>query len=162
MPVVEIKGLDRLKRHLETLGKDVGKIVDDSLHKSAYQIQRQAVKNIQDMNVSYNGRIYDAKETGALMRSITVERAAMCQWVVGTGIKYAPAVEFGTGSAGDAVVPHTTRAKWTYFDPAKGVFRTAYPTPPRPFLRPAFDKDAQKRVVEALARDMMREARGGM
>ena len=162
MPTVEIKGLDRLKRHLETLGKDVDKIVDNSLHKSAYQINRQAIKNIQNMNVSYNGRIYDAKETGRLMRSITVEKLAMCQYAVGTAVKYAAAVEFGTGSAGDPVVPHTTRVKWTYYDPAKGQYRTAYPAPPRPFLRPAFDKEAQKRVVEALARDMMREARGGM
>lgn len=155
-----IDGLDRLKRHLENLGKNVNQIIDNSLHKSAYQISRKAVQNIQEMNVSYNGVIYDAKETGALMRSLTVEKLAQCQYAVGTGLKYAPMVEFGTGSAGDPVVPHTTRAKWVYYDPAKASYFTAYPAPPRPFLRPAFDKTAKQEVIASLARAMMRAARG--
>jgi len=138
MATVEIKGLQRTVNMLRTLGVNVQNVVDSSLQQSAEKIAEQAVKNIQNMNVTYNGHNYDAKDTGALMREIHTEHLGLCRYAAGTDVPYAPYVEFGTGSAGDPAVAHTTRPKWVYFDPRIGGFRTAYPQPPRPFLRPAF------------------------
>lgn len=139
MASVEIKGLQALTERLQRLGRDTDAIVDNSLNQSAEQIRKQAQINIQNMSVSYNGAIYDAKETGQLMREQHVERLGSCRYAVGTFVEYAPYVEFGTGSAGDPIVPHTARTKWTYYDDILGGFRTAYPRPPCPFLRPAFE-----------------------
>ena len=129
---------------LNQLGRNVDAIVDNSLHKSAYQIQRKAVSNIQSMSVSYNGNVYDAKDTGRLVNSISVEKLDNCQYAVGTGVEYAPYVEFGTGSAGDPSVAHTACPRWVYCD-NEGNFHTAYPQPARPFLRPAFEQ--HKKIV---------------
>lgn len=130
MANVEINGLQAMIKKLESLGKNVDKIVDNSISESAGQVKRETEKNIQNVG---------AVDTGELLRDINVKKFGICRYAVGTGVEYAPYVEFGTGSEGDPAVAHTAKAKWVYYNKNIGEYRTAYPQPPRPFLRPAFD-----------------------
>lgn len=150
MATVEIKGLQGLITKLRALGRDIDTVVDNSLHKSAYGIQKSAVNNID---------VAGAVRTGRLRKSITVEKLGKCRYAVGTNVEYAPYVEFGTGSKGDPSVAHTAKIKWVYCD-AEGKFHTAYPQPARPFLRPAFEARKQA-VKDALVRDILKAAGGG-
>lgn len=115
---------------LNEVGRDVDKLTDNSLNKSAYDIKREVEKDIQ---------LVGAVDTGNLFRHIYVEKLGTCRYAVGTNVKYAVPVEFGTGDKGDPAVAHTARPRWVYYSPAAGGFRTAYPQPARPFIRPAFD-----------------------
>ena len=130
MATVSITGLQKMILKLNDMGRDIDKIVDESLHKSAYDVKREVEKNIETVG---------AVDTGRLRNSITVEKLGMCRYAIGTNVKYAAPVEFGTGSAGDPAVSHTSRPKWVYYNPIKGGYRTAYPQPPRPYIRPAFE-----------------------
>lgn len=133
---VTIKGLSEMVRKLRALGQNVDKIADNSLHRSAYDLKREVEDRIEAVG---------AVDTGRLRNSITIKKIAECQYAVGTDVEYAPPIEFGTGFMGDPAVPHTTRSRWVYFNPAKGEYRTAYPQPARPFMRPAFN--AKRDVV---------------
>ena len=150
MATVEIKGLQGLITKLRALGRDIDTVVDSSLQKSAYGIQKSAVNNIDAAGTV---------RTGRLRKSITVEKLGKCRYAVGTNVEYAPYVEFGTGSKGDPAVAHTTKVKWVYCD-AEGKFHTAYPQPARPFLRPAFEARKQA-VKDALVSDILKAAGGG-
>ena len=152
MAGIEIRGLAGEIEKLRSLGKNLDTIVDGALEKSAKQIEAKASKNIETMNVSYNGRTYDALDTGRLQRSIKHEKIPN-GYAIGTDVEYAPYVEFGTSTAGDPAVAHTAREKWPYFDDESGQYRTAYPLPPRPFLRPAFNDSVdlvKDNIVEAI------------
>ena len=138
MATVEIKGLNKIVGQLQRLGHNVNTIADNSLQQSAYAVKREVENNIQTVTATHNGHLYKAVDTGQLLRSIHIEKLGLCRYAVGTAVEHAPYVEFGTGSAGDPVVAHTMRPKWVYFDTRIGEYRTAYPQPPRPFMRPAF------------------------
>lgn len=127
---VSVNGLQKMVSKLNELGKNVEKTVDTSLHKSAYDIKREVESNIQRIG---------AVDTGRLLRSITVEKLGNCRYAVGTNVEYAAPIEFGTGSVGDPSVAHTARTSWVYFNTKLGEFRTAYPQPARPYMRPAFN-----------------------
>jgi HK97 gp10 family phage protein len=152
---VTIKGLDRTVRTLNAAGADLPKIVDESLKKSAKKIVHDAKRKIVE---------YDAYDTGLLKNSIIETHPRQCQWIVAARKPYAIYVEFGTGSAGDPEVPHTTRPKWVYFSKIDGGFRTAYPQPARPFMRTTFAENKAV-VVENLKSDIiaaaLRAFRGG-
>lgn len=139
MATVEIKGLQGVIDKLNRLGKNLDTVVDNSLHESATIIEQQAVQNIQNMSVSYNGRIYDAKETGILQGSLYTRKLGNCRYTVATKISYAPYVEFGVGSAGDPIVAHNV-SDMTVITNGKRAGTTVHfaPQPPRPFLLPAF------------------------
>lgn len=134
---VSVAGLDKMRRKLTELGKNVEQITDNSLHKSAYAIKREVEEQIERVG---------AVDTGRLRNSITVEKLGMCRYAIGTNVVYAAPIEYGTGSAGDPAVPHTARVKWVYYNPAIGGFRTAYPQPARPYMRPAFN--AKRDIVQ--------------
>lgn len=138
MATVEIKGLQKIVGQLQRLGHNVNTIADNSLQQSAYAVKREVENNIQTVTATHNGHLYKAVDTGQLLRSIHIEKLGLCRYAVGTAVEHAPYVEFGTGSAGDPAVAHTMRPKWVYFDTRIGEYRTAYPQPPRPFMRPAF------------------------
>ena len=157
MATVEIKGLQSVINRLNSLGKSIDTVADNSLHKSAYDIKREVEKNIQTVTAAYNGHTYKATDTGRLFRSIHVEKLGMCRYAIGTNVEYAPMVEYGTGSAGDPSVPHTAKVKWVYFNPTVGEFRTAYPQPPRPYMRPAFETKRSV-VTMNMSRDLLRAA----
>ena len=150
MATIEIKGLQGVINRLRALGKDLDMVVDNSLHKSAYNVKRQTENNIEAVG---------AVDTGRLRNSIVVEKVDKCRYAVGTNVEYAPPVEFGTGFKGDPAVAHTSKIKWVYCDPG-GQFHTAYPQPARPFLRPAFEAKRQE-ITDDLVRDILKAATGG-
>ncbi len=142
MATVEIKGLQGVIDRLQRLGKSIDAIADNSLHKSAYILKREIETNIQSVTASYGGRTYKAVDTGALLRSIHVEKLGLCHYAIGTAIEHAPYVEFGTGSAGDPAVAHNTsdicaRKNRKNADAPPKLVHFA-PQPPRPYMRPAF------------------------
>lgn len=152
---VTIKGLDRVVGGLKAVGANIPKIVDESLRKSAEKIVSDAKKKVVEL---------DAYDTGNLRNNIIEMHPRLCQWIVTAATDYAIYVEFGTGSAGDPAVPHTTRPKWVYFSKIDGGFRTAYPQPARPFMRTTFAENKAV-VVENLKSDIIAAAlkalRGG-
>lgn len=137
---VTISGLSAVANGLRALGADLPAIVDKSLENSAIQLYRVCRDEARTVTAEYNGRIYKAYDTGRLANGITYRKDGLCKWIVAATEEYSIYVEFGTGSAGDPAVAHTTRPKWVYFSDKAGDYRTAYPQPARPFMRPAFAK----------------------
>jgi len=87
-----------------------------------------------------------AVDTGRLRNSIT--QAVEDQTVyVGTNVEYAPYIEFGTG----IYVSGGRQTPWSYQD-AKGNWHKTRGMKPRPFLRPAFEKnlDEFKAIFESI------------
>lgn len=125
---VEIKGLGSLVNKLVSLGADVDGIVDEALHQGAQEIQNSAKRLIKAKN---------AFDTGRLHGSIEVEKIPD-GYSVGTNIKYAPYIEYGTGTKGDPSVAHTARKFWRYRD-EQGNWHTSKGMRARPYLRPAFN-----------------------
>ena len=75
-------------------------------------------------------------QTGELRNSIKVQKVAPLTVSVGTNKEYAPYVEYGTGTAGDPEVPHTSKESWRWQD-EQGNWHTSHGQPPQTFLRPA-------------------------
>lgn len=108
-------------------------------------------------------------DAGRLRNSITVETQTDAESVsaaVGTNVKYAPFIEFGTGPVGaaskkdlppGASVQYTPKRFWVYKDEKKGGFRISKGSPAKPFLYPAFGKiepDIEKYVAEEIMKEM--------
>ena len=135
---IEVQGLDRLIKGLETVGsaQKVNAIVNKTLEQAALKIQAEA-------------KINCPKDTSYLEQRITKEKIPN-GYAVGTNVKYGVYVEFGTGLRGDPSVPHTKRAVWKYRHPrytklaGKDVIRTVHGMAPRPFLLPAFNRYKDK------------------
>lgn len=161
---VDIKGLNAVTSKLKALGADLPQIVDKSLGTSAESLNRAVREKMRTVTASYNGHVYKAYDTGQLAGGLVTRKLAQCQWQVAATAEHSIFVEFGTGSAGDPAVAHTTRPKWAYFNDKVGEVRTAYPQPPRPFMRPAFAEN-KDRIVYQLRNDIVQAAisayRGG-
>ncbi len=144
MATVEIKGLQGTINKLNRLGKNIDTVVDNSLHKSAYDIKSEVEERI---------KIVGAVKTGRLRDSITVKKISKCRYVISTAVEYAPYVEFGTGSLGDPVVAHS-------MSNISKTGRRFVPHAPKPYLRPAFE--TKKSVVTMnLTRAIINAASGG-
>ncbi len=144
----EIVGLEKIVNKLNAIGENTDEIIDTALLQSAKKIQRDAKKNID---------ILKAYDTGRLKGSISVEKIEK-GYAIGTNVHYAPYVEFGTGSMGDPVVPHTNRHNWRYKD-SEGKWHTAKAMPPRPFLRRAFHSN-KTYVVKKVRNDLISTLKG--
>ena len=116
--------------------------------------EKKVKEKIKTVTTSYNGRVYKAYDTGQLHNGIVVRKLNSCQWQVAATTEHSIFVEFGTGSAGDPAVPHTARPKWVYFSNIDGEYRTAYPQPARPYMRPAF-AESKGHIVESLRTDII-------
>ncbi len=91
-------------------------------------------------------------QTGELRNSIKVQKVAPLTVSVGTNKEYAPYVEYGTGTAGDPEVPHTSKESWRWQD-EQGNWHTSHGQPPQPFLRPAVrEQEAYETVAEEIRR----------
>lgn len=156
---VDIKGLNAVTSKLKALGADLPQIVDNSLKTSAQLLEAEVKRKTQTVTAVYNGHTYKAYDTGELARSIKTRKTADCQWQVAATAEHSIFVEFGTGSAGDPAVAHTARPKWVYFSELDGEYRTAYPQPPRPFMRPAFAEN-KDHIVHQLRNDIVKAAIG--
>jgi HK97 gp10 family phage protein len=131
MQIKSIKGISELKSNYKKLGEQYGKAVAKATLQGAQLVRTSAVQSIQQQSngeavtrYRLGGRPYshiaskagDAPntDTGALVRSINVEVRPDATYV-GTTLKYAPFLEFGTSTMGE-----------------------------RPFLNPALEKNKNK------------------
>jgi HK97 gp10 family phage protein len=138
----KVEGLESLLRKLNTLGTDVDEIVDNALYQGAQKIQGDAKRLI---------KAKDAFDTGRLHGSIKVDRVPN-GYSIGTSLKYAHYIEYGTGPLGDPTVPHTTRKYWRYKD-ENGNWHTSHGMKARPYLRPALN--INKKYVAKLVRSRL-------
>lgn len=144
---VEIRNIEALIAKLHRLGENIDEIVDSGLKQGAQKVQRSAKSLIRQKG---------AYDTGNLHKNIVVEKIEK-GYIVGTNIKYAPFVEFGTGTRGDPTVSHTQREKWRYKD-SQGRWHTAHAMRPRPFMRPAFNAN-RKYVIKSVRNALMKRLR---
>ena len=144
---IEIRNLEALIAKLHSLGETIDEVVDNGLKQGAQKVQRTAKSLIRQKG---------AYDTGNLHKNIVVERIDK-GYAVGTNVKYAPFVEFGTGTKGDPSVAHTQREKWRYKD-SQGKWHTAYAMRPRPFMRPAFNSN-KAYIVKSVRNALMRRLR---
>lgn len=135
---IKIEGLEKLTKKLEYLGGNSSGVIDKGLALGAEKIKADA-------------KTACPADTGHLKASIVREKNPN-GYAVGTNVKYAPYVEYGTGTKGDPSVPHTQREKWTYRD-EKGNYHTAYAQPPRHFLLKSFESN--KETVAKLVRKQL-------
>ncbi len=141
---IEVKGLESLIMKLDYLGGDSAKMIDRGLHKGALQIQKDALAKV------------PVGETKNLRKSVWGGLAKIPHgYAVGSNLKYAPYVEYGTGEKGDPSVPHTAKKFWRYKD-RDGVWHTCRGVKARPFLHPAFNKN--KTFVVKCVREELRAA----
>ena len=144
---VEIRNIEALIAKLRRLGENIDEIVDSGLKQGAQKVQRSAKSLIRQKG---------AYDTGNLHKNIVVEKIEK-GYIVGTNVKYAPFVEFGTGTRGDPTVSHTQREKWRYKD-SQGRWHTAHAMRPRPFMRPAFNVN-RKYVIKSVRNALMKRLR---
>ena len=91
-------------------------------------------------------------KTGELRNSIKVQKVAPLTVSVGTNKEYAPYAEYGTGTAGDPEVPHTSKESWRWQD-EQGNWHTSHGQPPQPFLRPAV---REQEIYDTVAQEIRR------
>ncbi len=91
-------------------------------------------------------------QTGELRNSIKVQKTAPLTVSVGTNKEYAIFVEYGTGTAGDPEVPHTSKESWRWQD-EQGNWHTSHGQPPQPFLRPAV---REQEIYDTVAQEIRR------
>lgn len=132
---VQVKGMDKLLKKLDKLGGSIPQSVQKALMRGGAVFEAGA-------------KAHCPVGTGNLRDSIHTETESENQVTVGTSVKYAPDVEFGTGPKGDPSVPHTTKKYWRYQD-AQGNWHTSHGQTPQPFMRTAFAEGKDK-VVEAV------------
>lgn len=110
--MAEVKGVNELIRNLEKLRNNFGEEVADSLYAAGETVRGTAIKSIQEVSAGSTVKRYtnggnqyshvaskpgDAPntDTGALVNSVAVE-ARDDGVYVGSNLKYAPWLEFGT------------------------------------------------------------------
>ncbi len=128
---IQIDGIAELNEKLDELA-------DNERMKNALTRSGELVRDRAKMNCPV--------QTGHLYRHInyTVEGDSA---LVGTSVKYAPYVEFGTGSLGDPSVPHTDKKQWTYYSKTLKQFVTTSGQEKHPYLVPAL-KDSTKEIAD--------------
>ena len=142
---VDQREIDKLMRDLSAYGGRVAKDIDDETAYAAYEVQRIAAEKAPHNLGRLGGSIQVQKQSKLVGYSRRLRgQAARVTYIVGTALKYAAAVEFGS-------VPH-----WAPIGPLKqwakrklGDESAAYAvqktiakrgTKPKPFLRPAYMK----------------------
>lgn len=93
---VEIKGLDSLRRKLQSLGGDIEKATARGVASASEGIRESAVEHC-------------PKDTGDLRESVylkIVRSKGTITGFIGTNVEYAACVEFGTGPTGNGTYPY--------------------------------------------------------
>ena len=115
-----IKGMKELQRKLSSLSKEGAQEFADITKINALEIQANAKR--------------DAPiDTGDLRQSIVAIEETEYNWSVGSNLKYAPYMEFGTGKSVD--IPEGFESLASQF---KGKTDRQINIPPRPYLIPNF------------------------
>ena len=137
--IVNLDKIGRIAANLRKLGEDIDGVVDTALGDGAQSITDSAKSFVE---------IQGAVDTGELVGNIVAVHNDKCQWVVSSRAPHSIFIEYGTGNMGDPSVAHTTRYRWVYYNKKLNDFRTAYPQPARPFMRPAFAENKNKVVLK--------------
>lgn len=131
---------EELADALEAAADDVDAATDRALRETALQVERDA-------------KLKAPVDTGNLRASLQAQRRPP-GWAVGTNVRYAPAVEFGTGP--HVITPNEAEALRFPGPDGDPVFarRVEHPgTPAQPFLRPALD-GAEDDLVQRIAAEI--------
>ena len=146
MTAVDIEGGDDFREFADDLRDAASQIrfaIDIALRRTALAVERTAKENA-------------PVDTGTLHTSIRFEKLSAEEYVVGTGVEYAPDVEFGTQ-------PHVitpTSAEALAFEGRDGdlIFRSRveHPgTPAQPYLRPAL-REHRSDLVQNIRQEISR------
>lgn len=133
---------------LESLYAKLGKIASDEAIMRG--IQKACVR------VEVDAKVNCPVDDGTLRASITHElKPSELKGVVGTGVEYAPYVEFGTGvyssKGGGRGTP------WSYQD-ASGAWHTTVGQRPQPFMLPALE-DNRDKIIKDIKDSVKQELR---
>jgi HK97 gp10 family phage protein len=134
--MIEVEGLDDLEHALSRLA---GEVSQDTL---AYYGKRHM-----STKVEKEAKILVRKRTRTLQRSITTQAVKTADGVeirTGTNMEYARFLEYGTGRAG---------AESGIEPPADYQYGPSPGMGPKPYLRPAWDKE-KNRVLSGLIEDL--------
>lgn len=132
---VEITGVEPLMRRIQALGVDFEPIMERALERGAKRLQAE-IKPLVPV------------DEGTLRNSISVEKAGRMKYAIGTNLKYAIPVEFGTGKFGDPAVPHTTKDSWVYYDAKNQKFVRTHGQPPAHYMLRGFNNGKDTAVAE--------------
>tara|TARA_R110000822_G_scaffold12436_1_gene45078 strand:+ start:214 stop:663 length:450 start_codon:yes stop_codon:yes gene_type:complete len=125
----KIKGLDALIKRLGKLPIQIEKEVANEVNASALNIQSKAKKSVA-ANSTDKGRLLGS------IQLVSVFKDKKLVYTVGSALKYAPYVEFGTG--GTVNVP-AGYEDFAYQFKGKGIRKINLR--PRPYLIPAFESE---------------------
>lgn len=159
---VEIKGLDSLRRKLQSLGGDLERATEEGVRLATKSVRESVMENCPE-------------GTGHLKESIyakVVRSKGKITGFVGTNVEYAHYVEFGTGPTGDGTYPYPVPGlvykadKWrvklpfleTEDDPG---IRYISGQAAQPYLYPALLENRQ-RTVDMIAEELRKGIREAM
>ena len=135
---IKIKGGEKFKSLIQELAEKRQDVMDAALDDTADAMSLEAQRIV-------------PVDTGRLRGSINVKREYLSK-VIGTNVEYATDVEYGSG-------PHeiVAKNKKVLANKKKGIIfgrRVKHPgSPPRPYLRPAFENN-KKRVAEFFVKNL--------
>lgn len=143
---VEIKGLDNLRRKLQSMGGELDHATEKGVERATKTVQTVA-------------KLLCPVDTGYLRESIQASFAwqpsGECIGTVGTVVEYAPYVEFGTGQKGSASPsPPKAPLESGYREDWRGQFA-------QPYLYPAL-VDNRARVLKHLEHELRKGIREAM
>ncbi|MBP0985114.1 MAG: HK97 gp10 family phage protein [Oscillospiraceae bacterium] len=131
--------VQQLIAKMKAIRNDSDRVVERGLLKAGEKTRSRAV-------------ILCPVETGELRNSIKAQKTAPLTVSVGTNKEYAIFVEYGTGTAGDPAVEHTSKESWRWQD-EQGNWHTSHGSPPQPFLRPAV---REQEIYDTVAQEIRR------
>ncbi len=105
---MKVTGIGNVLSNLARASTAISKSIENEVKKAAFEVEREAKKNITD---------FPAVDTGTLRGSIEADKKDEFHYEVGTKIEYAEYVEFGT---------HKMRAR-PYLGNAIATIRQKYP-----------------------------------
>lgn len=141
---VEVKGLNQLLKKLDKLGANSGRVLNAAMLEFGDDICDAAKKAAPE-------------SSGALRDSIKVSSVYQDKVTIGTNVKYARYVEYGTGPLGDPQVTHTTHPFWRYLGKNEQ-WVTSHGNAPWPFMRTAFAM-CKGKAGEIIKRSLERQLR---
>lgn len=137
-----------IKISLEGLD-DVFNAVDDFKERQLQGFREGLEDAAQIVETDAKARCPVGKIAGGGLRESITHKTEDLAATIGTNSDHGIFVEFGTGSKGDSSVAHTSKERWTYFNPRVGHFVTTSGMEHRPFLVPAL-KNNKDNIICAI------------
>lgn len=155
---IVIEGAEELQTKLHSLMRLTDAIEMDAGPAICEIMRRTASAKLSASKAVDTGELRDSVESRS---SEFVHRTGehTVEMGIETSAPHAIFIEYGTGSAGDPAVPHTSKDSWVYFNDRKQDFRTAKPMEARPFMRPALydNQEAFVAVIEGVIQEVFEQ-----